>query len=82
MCNWMQDLRPESADRPLCEESSDFLTESAVQLFTGTTALPTDVILKLGEDELPAHRCLLAKGSDVFQAMFQASSASLQQAAV
>ncbi len=39
-------------------------------------AKEADVLLKLGDEMLPAHRDLLTGSSDYFRAMFQASSAS------
>ena len=78
----MQDLRPGSVDGPLHEESYDFLSQSSLRLFRGKNASEPDVMLKLGDDKLPAHRSLLAESSDVFEAMFQASSAYLELAPV
>ena len=77
-----EDNCPGRADLPLGEESLKFLTEMAVRRFRGKTTSEPDVMLKHGDDKLPAHRSLLAESSDVFRAMFQASSRYLEQAAV
>ena len=83
LCSAMQDLRPGSVDRSLLEESYEFLTRSAVRRFRGKNTLGPDIILKLGDHTLPAHRSLLAASSDVFKAMFQASSwAGIEEAAI
>ena len=78
----MQDLRPGSADGPLLEESHRVLAQLSLRRYRGNNTLEPDVMLKLGDDKLPAHRSLLAESSDFFRAMFQASSAHLEQAAV
>ena len=78
----MQDVRPGSADLPLLEQSFKFLSQISMRQFRGENTLKPDVMLKLRDDELPAHRSLLAESSDVFKAMFQASSGCLEQAAM
>ena len=72
----MQDLRSGSVDEPLVEESYRVLGESSVRHFTDKNKSEPDVILKMGDDKLPAHRSLLAESSEVFKAMFKASSAT------
>ena len=72
----MQDVDLESVDGPLSEESHKFLAQACVRLYKGKRTEEPDVILKLGDKTLPAHRALLAETSDYFKAMFQASSVS------
>ena len=81
-CIELQDLRPGTADLSLLEESTNFLSQTTAQQFQGKNTLAPDVMLKLGDDELPAHRFMLSGSSDMFKAMFQVSFAHLEQAAV
>ena len=76
MCTALQ--KPGSVDEPLIDESQGFLARACKRMYTGKTALEPDVILKLGDDMLPAHRCLLAESSDFYRTMFQASSSCSQ----
>ena len=76
MCDIMQDLGPGSIDEPLIEGSRKFLTQACQRLYRGKSAEEPDVMLKLGNKTLPAHRALLAVSSDYFRAMFKVSSAS------
>ena len=70
----MQDTTPGSADAPLLKQSHDLLARMCVEWFKGDNSPEPDVMLRLGDIKLPAHRFLLAKSSDVFQAMFQVTS--------
>ena len=72
----MQDVSLGSVSRALRERSEEFLTRSCMRLFKGKDTLEPDVILKLGDVMLPAHRALLAKSSNYFNELFQVSSAS------
>ena len=74
ICTELQDTSPGTADIPLLELSHDVLAQACVRLYKGENKLEPDVRLKLGDTELPAHRCLLAESSDYFKAMFQASA--------
>ena len=70
----LQDLNPGSFDELLLEDSRDFLAQACLRIYTGKNAPQPDVMLKVEDDKLPAHRTLLAESSDVFEAMFQARS--------
>lgn len=76
LCNGLQSINPGSIDEPLLEESQNFMTRACVRMYSGRNALEPDVMLKLGNDMLPAHRSeesLLAESSDFYKAMFQVS---------
>jgi len=70
----LQDLSPGFLDEPLLEQSHDFLVGACLRLYRGKNAIQPDVMLKVEDDRLPAHRALLAESSDVLKAMFQARS--------
>ena len=74
LCNALQDVKPGSVDRLLIEESREFLKQACVRIYSGKNALEPDIMLKLGDEVLPAHRSLLAESSDFYKAMFQAGS--------
>ena len=68
----MQDLSPGFFNELLHEESHNFLAWACLRLYRGENTSHPDVMLKVEDDKLPAHRALLAESSDVFKAMFQA----------
>ena len=47
--------------------------------YKGKNTSEPDVMLKLGDVNLPAHRSLLAASSDYFKALFQASSQAISK---
>ena len=59
-------------DGLLLEESHDFLVRACSRIYTGNNTSQPDVMLKVENEKLPAHRTLLAESSVVFEAMFQA----------
>ncbi len=66
----MQDPpRPEPVYRTLLTDSQEYLRK----LLEGKSGTNPDVMLKLGDEMLPAHRLLLSESSDYFRAMFKAS---------
>ena len=79
MCIGLQGIQSGSIERPLIEESREFLAQTCERMFSrwtcrsSKTALEPDVSLKLADDMLPAHRSLLPESSKYFEAMFQAS---------
>ncbi len=60
---------------PVLEESKILRTRALVEMLSdsGENRLEPDVMLKLGNDMLPAHSAFLAQSSGYFKAKFQAS---------
>ena len=73
MCIEVQGIKPGSINRPLIQESCEFLAQACKRIYSGKKASEKDVMLKLGIDMLPAHRSLLTESFAYFEAMFQAS---------
>ena len=71
MCDRMQELTP---SRPLLDKSQNVLARTCLRQYRGRNASNPDIMLKLGDVLLPAHRFLLAGTSKYFKALFQAST--------
>ena len=65
----LQDTNAGSVHTPVLEESHRFLTQACERLHSKSVP---DVMLKLGDDKLRAHRSLLSESSPFFKGMFQA----------